>query len=88
MKILSWRTCLECLPTVDTLMRKKVNVGVGCNFCDSPIEDSAHALLNCPNFASLWPLYLPVIERVNRSQSIYEIAVQVKNLRGMQALES
>lgn len=85
-KIFFRHACLECLPTRANLQKRLIDIRGVCCLCDSETETLTHVLLHCPSIAGLWTTYLPVMANVDCNQSVFNVAVQVRTLGGLEAL--
>ncbi|KAM6584602.1 hypothetical protein CsatB_011604 [Cannabis sativa] len=53
-KNLVWRAARECLPTLQQLKIKRVDVQTSCPVCHSEDESVIHALINCTKVKQVW----------------------------------
>lgn len=49
-----WRVCAGCLPTMEALARKCVNVNLQCPWCHSAPESDTHVLFTCDFAKTVW----------------------------------
>ncbi|KAL5761431.1 hypothetical protein ACOSP7_017695 [Xanthoceras sorbifolium] len=53
-KIFLWRVCLDALPTLSNLFKRKVSASPCCKRCSVEEESVAHALFWCSKSKSVW----------------------------------
>lgn len=51
-----WRSLSNCLPTMKSLQRRRVDVHEWCPVCHHESEDELHALVTCPVARNVWCL--------------------------------
>lgn len=62
MKIMTWRACHKCLPTMRQLLQKHITTDGICGICKEDKEDAFHAIFGCPDLRMLWQRLLPSFE--------------------------
>ncbi|KAL0415513.1 UNVERIFIED_CONTAM: hypothetical protein Slati_3383200 [Sesamum latifolium] len=55
-KVFMWRLCMEALPTLDRLARRKQDIDVCCGACGGAAESSRHVLLECTVARQFWAM--------------------------------
>ncbi|KAL0405816.1 UNVERIFIED_CONTAM: putative ribonuclease H protein [Sesamum latifolium] len=59
-RVFMWRLCVEALPTLEKLAKRKEGVEKRCAICGGTVESIKHVLLECPFMRQVWALsYLP-----------------------------
>ncbi|KAK2644893.1 hypothetical protein Ddye_020088 [Dipteronia dyeriana] len=53
-RIFVWRACLNALPAMENLWKKKVVASPQCNRCATPVETTSHAVFGCKKAKKAW----------------------------------
>ncbi|XP_042988663.1 uncharacterized protein LOC122316195 [Carya illinoinensis] len=86
-KVFLWRSCLESLPTMLNLFKKKIVSSRLCPVCCSSDETAGHILWNCPSAMDVWS-YGPkrLQKRSVRAESFVKIIKGLKDQCDIQML--
>ncbi|XP_042973002.1 uncharacterized protein LOC122304804 [Carya illinoinensis] len=64
-RVFAWRLCKDSLPSKLNLCKRKILENTTCEFCNYPIEDISHGMLNCQDIKDAWKQLLPEY-RINK----------------------
>ncbi|KAL5759510.1 hypothetical protein ACOSQ2_018348 [Xanthoceras sorbifolium] len=74
-RIFAWRACLNALPTLHNLMKRKVCTGDVCKRCGMAAETTAHSLFWCIEASKVWHFC-----------GLYDLLIQFKGLEVLDIL--
>ncbi|XP_042942826.1 uncharacterized protein LOC122277009 [Carya illinoinensis] len=86
-KVFLWRACLESLPTMSNLFKKKIVSSPLCPVCCSSDETAGHILWNCPSTMDVWSYGPKRIQKSSvRAESFFKIIEELRDLCDIQTL--
>ncbi|KAK3205252.1 hypothetical protein Dsin_019298 [Dipteronia sinensis] len=53
-RIFIWRACLNTIPSLENLWKRKITDVPRCNRCDSLAESASHAIFGCKEARKIW----------------------------------
>ncbi|XP_042974825.1 uncharacterized protein LOC122306461 [Carya illinoinensis] len=86
-KVFLWRACLESLPTMSNLFKKKIVSSPLCPVCCNSDETAGHILWNCPSAMDVWSYGPKRIQKSSvRAESFFKIIEELRDLCDIQTL--
>ncbi|XP_042972967.1 uncharacterized protein LOC122304769 [Carya illinoinensis] len=86
-KVFLWRACLESLPTMSNLFKKKIVSSPLCPVCCNSDETTGHILWNCPSAMDVWSYGPKRIQKSSvRAESFFKIIEELRDLCDIQTL--
>lgn len=77
-QIFSWRAINDSLPCFNNLYKHKIVNVITCKFCNYPIEDLSHALINNPSLSKWSNTYLPSMKPFKNTNSYFNVVIEYK----------
>lgn len=87
-KVMAWRACHKSLPTMQQPHHKRVTMENKCCFCNSKVEDAAHALVFSQIVWEHWMKLVPSITHLDKDISFKDIEIRVYKEWGTKTLET
>lgn len=79
-KIFTWITCYDRLPTFQNLKKNHVDVNENCEFCQELEEDLYNALFLCPRIRDWWRNFFPTLQEFGYHKTVMEMALHLKGI--------
>ncbi|KAF5442842.1 hypothetical protein F2P56_035458 [Juglans regia] len=86
-KIFVWKACRDGFPTRLNLRKKQVVVDDICQLCSKSVEDTTHALYQCPHLLAGWKNLFPELHLNATNTTFEEVAIHVQESKKTKALE-